>query len=532
MRNLVIDAGKKGGRINRNIYGHFSEHLGRCIYGGIFVGEDSTIPNVKGIRADVVEALRDIKVPVLRWPGGCFADEYHWMDGVGPKAGRKKTINTHWGGVVEDNSFGTHEFMELCSQIGAAPFISGNVGSGTVREMSQWVEYMTFGGVSPMADLRREHGREEPWELPYFGVGNECWGCGGNMCAEYYSNIYKHYQTYVREYGDNKIAKIACGPNCDDYNWTEVMMRSCYSETPHTNGANFRMDGLSLHYYTSPGGQEGRGSAVQFDETKYFHTLSDALRMDELIKNHSKVMDRYDPGKQVGLVVDEWGTWYDVAEGTNPGFLYQQNTMRDALVAGITLNIFNSHCDRVKMANIAQTVNVLQAVILTRDDMMLKTPTYHVFDLYKGHQDAWLLDSIVEAGEIGSGGFAADSQAAGGYAAVGYAAGSYAAGSHAAGSHTVPELHVSASMDDGGTIRATLVNLSPSDAREICCELRGATAESASARALTGKIDCFNDFGEPDRVKPSAFEALAISENTLRFKSPPCSVMEIVIYTH
>ena len=498
MRKLTIDTNKTGEKINRNIYGHFSEHLGRCIYEGMFVGENSSIPNTKGMRNDVIEALRGIKVPVLRWPGGCFADEYHWMDGIGPKEQRKKMINTHWGGVVEDNSFGTHEFMELCSQIGCAPFVSGNVGSGTVREMSEWVEYMTFAGVSPMADLRKTNGREEPWSVPYFGVGNENWGCGGNMCAEYYARTYRHYQTYVREYGDNKIAKIACGPNVDDYNWTEVMMEQCHCREGHRNGGNYRMDGLSLHYYTCPGGWEERGSAVAFDETKYFQTLKDALRMDELVSNHSRIMDKYDPEKRVGLIVDEWGTWYDVAEGTNPGFLYQQNTMRDALVAGLTLNIFNKHCDRVKMANLAQTVNVLQAVILTKEDKMIKTPTYHVFDLYKGHQDAQLLESSVEAQNISSGGF------------------------------TIPELHVSASRDEKGTVRATLVNLSPGTEQDIDCQLKGSVIKSASARVLTGKIDAHNDFDTPERLKPQPFDINA-TDSELRFIIPPCAVMEIII---
>ena len=498
MRQLVINTEKKGGKINKNIYGHFAEHLGRCIYEGIFVGEASSIPNVKGMRTDVVEALRGIKVPVLRWPGGCFADEYHWMDGIGPKTERKTMINTHWGGVVEDNSFGTHEFMELCSQVGCDSFISGNVGSGTVREMSEWVEYMTFDGVSPMADLRRANGREAPWKVPYFGVGNESWGCGGNMSAEYYAQAYRHYQTYVREYGDNKIGKIACGPNIDDYHWTEVLMKTCHCPTGPINGINFRMDGLSLHYYTSPGGPEGRGSAVLFDEHKYFHTLADALRMDELIREHSRIMDQYDPEKKVGLVVDEWGTWFDVAEGTNPGFLYQQNTMRDALVAGITLNIFNTHCDRVSMANLAQTVNVLQAVILTDGEKMVKTPTYHVFDLYKGHQDGTFLQSSVETRDI------------------------------SAGAYTMPDLHLSASEGLDGVIRATLVNLSPHEAQEISCSLAGKTIQSATARVLSEKMDVYNDFDAPDRVKPRGLD-LTWCIDGLQFQIPPCGVMELVI---
>lgn len=354
----VLNADVGQGTINRNIYGHFSEHLGRCIYEGIWVGEDSPIPNTNGIRSDVVEALKNIKIPVLRWPGGCFADEYHWKDGIGPRADRKRMVNTHWGGVVENNHFGTHEFMELCRQLECEPYINGNVGSGTVQEMSEWVEYLTFGGESPMSLLRAENGREEPWKVTYFGVGNENWGCGGNMRPEYYADVYRRYQTYVRNYGDNKIHRIACGPNSDDYNWTEVLMREA---------ARF-MDSLTLHYYTVPGEWQNKGPATGFAEREWFTTLRKTLHMDELITRHSVIMDKYDPERRVGLIVDEWGTWYDVEPGTNPGFLYQQNTIRDALVAGLTLNIFHKHHQRVRMANIAQTVNVLQAVILTEGE--------------------------------------------------------------------------------------------------------------------------------------------------------------------
>ena len=386
MARLIINADLGKHKIDKNIYGHFAEHLGRCIYEGIWVGEDSPIPNTRGIRNDVIEALKKIKPPVLRWPGGCFADEYHWKDGVGPKESRPRMINTHWGGVVENNHFGTHEFFDLCELIGAEPYICGNVGSGTIYEMQQWVEYINFDGESPMTEWRRKNGREKPWGLKYFGVGNENWGCGGSMRAEHYADVYRNYQTYVRNYGGNKIFKIACGPRGDDYHWTEVMMRE----------ARYVMDGLALHYYTrlvdpAKVRNANRGSATEFGENEWFTIMEKALFTDELVRRHSTIMDVYDPEKRVALIVDEWGTWYEVEPGTNPGFLYQQNTLRDALVAGISLNIFNNHCDRVRMANIAQTVNVLQAMILTEGEKMIVTPTYHVFDMYKVHQDATLL---------------------------------------------------------------------------------------------------------------------------------------------
>ena len=310
-------------QISKHIYGHFSEHLGRCIYEGYWVGEDSSIKNMRGIRQDVVDALKKIKIPVLRWPGGCFADEYHWKDGIGPKDGRPTMVNTHWGKVTENNHFGTHEFLDLCEQLGCEPYVCGNVGSGTVREMQEWVEYITFDGESPMADLRRKNGKEEPWKLRYFGVGNENWGCGGNMRPEFYADLYRRFQTYVRNFSGNRIYRIACGAVDDNYYWTEVLMRE----------AGRMMNGLSYHYYTVPGGWRNKNSATEFGEADWFETLKLALRMDEFIRKHGTIMDKYDPKKRVGMVVDEWGTWYQVEPGTNPSFLHQQNTLRDSLVA-------------------------------------------------------------------------------------------------------------------------------------------------------------------------------------------------------
>ncbi len=486
MSKLIINPKVKKSKINRNIYGHFSEHLGRCIYNGIFVGKSSPIPNTNGIRNDIVQALRNIKIPVLRWPGGCFADEYHWMDGIGPQENRKRMVNTHWGGVVEDNSFGTHEFMELCELLGCEPYINGNMGSGTVREMSEWIEYLTFDGVSPMAELREQNGHKEPWKVKYFGVGNENWGCGGNMRPEYYADEYRRYQTYCRSYGENKLYKIACGSNNDDYNWTEQLMKI----------AGRYMDALTLHYYTIPSGNwDDKGSATGFNESEYFATLKSSLRMQEYVENHSRVMDKFDPHNRVGLIVDEWGTWYNVEPGTNPGFLYQQNSVRDALVAAVTLNIFNNHSRRVVMANLAQTVNVLQSVILTEGEQMLLTPTYHVFDLYKAHHDATLVDSYVETVQIG-------------------------------GESGVPNLHVSASVSDDDTITITLANLSPTDGYEIDCNITG---NDVSARIVGGNMSDYNDFSNPNKVSVQAYDNLKRTEDGISFMIPKCSVMEITV---
>ena len=487
MAILQVNTAKKGAVINRNIYGHFSEHLGRCIYNGMFVGKDSPIPNVNGMRTDVVEALRHIRVPVLRWPGGCFADEYHWKDGIGPQEQRKRMINTHWGGVVEDNSFGTHEFMELCRQLGCEPYVNGNVGSGTVQEMSEWVEYMTFDGVSPMAEMRKQNGREEPWKLKYFGVGNENWGCGGNMRPEFYADQFRRYATYVRNYGDNKVFKIACGPNAGDYEWTDKVMEI----------AGRFADAITLHYYTFPNPAEDSRSATVFDEGTYYRTLKKGLFMEELVSNHLSIMRRHDPEGRVGLIVDEWGAWYEVEPGTNPGFLYQQNTMRDAVLAAVTLNIFNHHADGIVMANIAQMVNVLQAVVLTEGEKMLLTPTYHVFDLYKEHQDATLLDSYVEAHEVGTEGA------------------------------MVPSLHQSASVDAEGRVHVTVANLSATESQELDLRVSGKENAAVTVRVLAGAMDAHNTFDAPETVRIETFTDFARRDGGVQLTLPACCVAAI-----
>ena len=499
MFKLYVNPQNKKGHINKELQGHFSEHLGRCIYEGLYVGENSPIPNTNGMRNDVVNALKEMQIPVLRWPGGCFADEYHWMDGIGSKEKRKRMINTHWGGVVEDNSFGTHEFMELCRQLGCKTYINGNVGSGSVREMSEWVEYMTFEGVSPMAELRKQNGHEEPFQVDYFGVGNENWGCGGNMNPEYYGNLYRHYQTYVRTYNSKKpIYKIACGPNVNDYDWTKGVL-----ETTHKGGgkdAHGYMNGLSLHYYTHPGGWEHKGSATDFNEKMWYQTMNKTLYMEELINQHGAIMDQYDKDKKIGLIVDEWGTWFDCEPGTNPGFLYQQNTMRDALVAGINLNIFNKHCDRVKMANIAQLVNVLQAVILTEGEKMLLTPTYHVFNMYKVHQDAELLDSYVETEEIGL-----------------------------EDKNKVPNLNESVSLGKDGKIHVTINNLSVEKDYEIEGVFTETALKDVKGTIVTGAMRDHNTFDEPNKVHAESFTDCKINDNKLVFTIPKCSVLHLEV---
>lgn len=483
--------GKNDLKINRDIYGHFSEHLGRCIYGGFWVGKDSDIPNIDGYRKDVIEAFKEIEIPNLRWPGGCFADEYHWKDGIGPYENRKKMINTHWGGVLEDNSFGTHEFFGLCKLLGCKPYVNGNVGSGTVQEMSEWVEYITFEGVSPMSKLREENGQKEPWKLDFFGVGNESWGCGGNMRPEYYADLYRRYQTYVRQYGKDKIFKIACGPNANDYNWTDVLMKNAHQF----------MDGLSLHYYTVSPDWENKEYASEFDEKGWYTGLSKASYMEELVSRHDEIMTKYDPEKRIALVVDEWGTWYKVEEGTNPGFLYQQNTIKDALVAGITLNIFNNHCDRVKIANIAQAINVLQSPILTEGNKMILTPTWYVFHLFKAHMDATFLKSSVSTSFIGN----EDSK--------------------------IPAITCSASTkDDFYTV--TLTNADVYNDRKIVVKFSdfGGKISKANAKVITGeKMNSMNTFDNPSNVKENELSTKIISDDEVEVIIPKHSVLSLQV---
>lgn len=486
----VIDAARKGSRISRHIYGHFSEHLGRCIYnGGYWAGEDSPIPNTRGIRNDIVEAMRAIHVPNIRWPGGCFADDYHWMDGIGPKESRVPIVNVHWGGVLENNHFGTHEFMDLCEQVGCEPYICGNVGSGTVREMRDWIEYLTDDGQSPMARLRRENGRERAWGISMFGVGNENWGCGGFMTATQYAQEYRKYATFVRNYPDMGkanwwqtpgILKIAGGANTENTEWTETLMKSIPARL---------MGGLSVHCYVKPGAES---DGTNFSNDSWYQTAVNTYAKEAQFKRNIDIMDQYDPEKRVAMVVDEWGIWVDNEPGTAPGFLYQQNTMRSALCAALMLHTFHKYSDRIRAANLAQTVNVLQAILLTDGERMVRTPTYHVFDLYKGHQDADCLPVMwAQAPESIQKG--------------------------------LPQMDLSASIKDG-MLTISLVNLSAEREAGVSVELRGMTPLAVSGRFISGQPTSHNTFDKPDTVTSTALQGAAMKDGTLSLSLPPCAV--------
>ena len=491
---LTIRADQPQGTINRNIYGQFSEHLGHCIYEGIWVEPNSRIPNTRGIRNDVVDALKQIHVAALRWPGGCFADGYHWRDGIGPRADRPKTVNTTWGGVTEDNSFGTHEFLDLCDQLGCEPVICGNIGSGTVKEMSDWVQYLTSDGNDPMSQLRRKNGREKPWRVRFWSVGNEAWGCGGIMSAEFYANEMARYAYFLRNYGGNVLCKISSGGLQEDYGWTDTIMKKWKGADGWLQGY---LGGYSLHYYTVPDWNR-KGSATVFTEKDWFNTLASTLKMDDLVTKHSAIMDRYDPEKKIGLIVDEWGDWFDVEPGTNSAFLYQQNTLRDAMVAAVNLNIFHRHCDRVKMTNISQMVNVLQAMILTRGSDMVLTPTYYVFKMYAVHQDALLLPVDVQC----------DSCAGGGAA--------------------IPAVSASASRDREGRIHISIANLQPAKAENVRCELKGVTATHVAGEIITAAaMNAYNDFGKPEAVNIRTFTGAQIHAGALTVELPAKSIVTL-----
>ncbi len=473
---VTLDATQAGPIINKNIYGQFAEHLGRGIYEGIWVGPESKTPNTKGWRNDVVGALKDLKVPLIRWPGGCFADEYHWRDGIGPRNKRMVRVNTNWGGVMEDNAVGTHEFFDLVEMLGAEAYVNGNLGTGTPQEMAEWLEYMTAEGKSTLAELRRKNGRDKPFRVHYFAIGNEAWGCGGNMTPEFYTNLYKQYAAFLKTPKHNTPILIASGGHTDDTSWADHLTANVKPNW------SLRMDAVSFHYYTLPKGDWAvKGAATGFPESEWFSTFQQTLRMDGFIVENKKVMDKNDPEKKVGFYVDEWGTWYDVTGDDNPGFLYQQNSLRDAIVAALNFNIFHKHADRVHMSIIAQMVNVLQAMILTEKDKMVLTPTYHVFKMYIPFQDAVSLPVDVKN-----------------------------VPQYEFDKKTIPAISVSAAKAKDGKVYLAIANTNPHKAETLNVNVKGITAKKAIGQVLTSdKMDTHNTFANPNAIAPKAYSATA-----------------------
>jgi len=476
-------------RISRNIYGHFAEHLGTCIYEGIWVGEDSIIPNTGGIRNDVVAALKRINPAILRWPGGNFADDYHWQDGVGPRAARPRRLNLWWDSE-EPNHFGTHEFIQFCRLVGAEPYLCGNVGSSYPRELRDWVEYCNYDGGTSLAQQRAANGSSEPFRVRYWGVGNENWAAGGSFEADDYAIEYKRFATYLRDFGGTPLFLVACGAYGTETSWTrgffEKMSRTPFGGVP-------RLHGFGVHYYCGTA-----GSATEYTEQEWYQLLSAGLKVEDVIKVHRAAMDSYDPQRKIGLVIDEWGTWHPPAEGRNKAHLWQQNTMRDALVAALTLDVFNRHADKVVMANIAQTVNVLQALVLTDGPRMLTTPTYHVYDLYQGHQEGDSVRLLCDAPEISFN----DKQAT---------------------QAKLPGVSGSASIKNG-MVTISLVNTSATDAQDAVVQLRGGACAGVAARLLSAaEMHTVNTFEEPETITPQS-TTVRISGGELHLSLPAASV--------
>ena len=492
---LIIHLDEPIGTIRPELYGHFAEHLGGCVYGGLWVGETSSIPNDAGLRLDVLQALRRLHIPVLRWPGGCFADDYHWEDGVGAPSERPRRFNAWWGHDVDDNAFGTHEFLRLCELLGAKPYLAGNLGSGSPREMKQWVEYCNFTGDTTLVRRRRANGSAEPFNVQYWGIGNESWGCGGSMCPEDYAGFYKRFATYLgtltRPPTRMPLTLIACGPNGNDADWTRRFFRKA-GPPPSAGGGDWMLHGIGAHFYAGTA-----GTATEYDVDQWYTLLHRALQVEQLILDQRAVLDEFDPQRKIGLLIDEWGTWHPPAPGDAANHLWQQNTMRDALVAALTLNVFNTHADKLLMCNIAQVVNVLQAMVLTDGDRMLLTPTYHVFALMRPHQGGTAVRVSCDARPV-----------------------KFASGEEMA---TLPGLHASASVNDR-TLTLSVVNPHASLPVEADLLLRPGGGGAWTARTLAhAELSAHNTFEQPTMVEPTDLVSLGAG-SPLRHSFPPASI--------
>jgi alpha-L-arabinofuranosidase len=489
---LRVDPAEAGTRIDRHIFGQFAEHLGRGIYEGVWVGPDSPIPNTRGIRNDVVAALKELQVPVVRWPGGCFADEYHWRKGIGSPDKRPSTLNPNWGGVIEPNTFGTHEFLDFVQQIGAEAYVSVNVGSGTPQEAAEWLEYMTADKASALAQERASNGHPAPYKVAFLGIGNESWGCGGTMSPEYYLSQLKIYSRYARNYNASEaMQRIAVGPDGGDIGYTETIMKAWQSKV-----WSWDIEGLSLHSYTV-GKWPPSYKSTEFGEADYAALLNETLRMEGLIRTHSAIMDTYDPKKKVGLMVDEWGAWLTPSPGTNPGFLEQQNSQRDAIIAALNINIFARHADRVRMANIAQMINVLQAMILTDKASIIRTPTFHVYRMYVPFQDARLIPI------------------------------SFDAGNYVYGKISLPRMDAIAARAKSGQLWLALTNVDPN--RTVRVEVDAAGVKQATGEMLSSpKVDSVNTFESPATVAPKPFVERA-SRGKVTLKLLPHSITVVAL---
>ncbi len=508
------------GTINPNIYGHFVEHLGGVVYDGIWVGENSRVANTGGIRTAIVDAMKRIKAPIIRYPGGCFADSYNWRDGIGERAKRPRRTNfwvdepdskapANSPAKVEPNWFGTNEFMRFCQSTGAKPYMAANLRSLPAQDFYEWVEYCNAPAATTTLSQMRASGAmgsREPFNVEYWGVGNESWGCGGNFTPEDYAKEFRRFLAAVPGYGV-PLKFLAAGPNAGDLNWT----RGFFSKMREKGEWTFdRMYGWCLHHYAwnVAGGRtndwrDAKGDAVKFDIEQYYELLRDADKMESLIEGHWTVMGEYDPRHRTKLVVDEWGSWHrSGTEIATHHMLGQQQTMRDALVASISLDTFHRHADKVVMANVAQLVNCLHSLFLTNDDKFALTPNYHVFEMFMPHTGAQAVRSVFSAPQAK-------------YTRNGKPAEFWGLGG-------------SASLN-GKQLTLTVTNPNTTEPRETEIAIRGARVESAQARALTAPdVHAHNTFENPRAVEPRD-EPVSVSAGAINFRFAPASVTRLAI---
>ena len=480
---LVIRADSEIATVRPELHGHFAEHLGSCVYGGLWVGKNSPIPNIDGYRKEAIEYLVELGVPVLRWPGGCFADDYHWRDGIGPLGKRPKRVNIHWGGYTEDNSFGIHEFMGLCRKIGAEPYLAGNVGSGTPAELRDWVEYCNFPSGSALSDERAGNGSPEPFNVRYWGVGNENWGCGGAMSPENYANQYRQFAGYLRNFGNTKLFLIACGPNGNDIRWSRGFLETVGTRLP---------SGFAMHFY-----ERGEKAPTQFTPDDMLTQMKIFERVEQGIVQQRAILDGYDPQRRVvNLFLDEWGVWDNL--NLNPeierknGKLWQQITMRSAVAAGMGLNMFNRLADKLYMCNIAQIVNVLHSLLLTdgpQGRKCVRTTTYHAFMLFKAHRS----NTAVRIEKDNSDPLA---------------------------------VSVSASKK-GSDLVISFVNPRPDTDVHLDCAIAGGSPKQAKASILHhADLNAFNSFDDSDMITPKP-HPVTIENGRIRIDIPALSVTTV-----
>jgi alpha-N-arabinofuranosidase len=511
---LDVIWGDRVGKINRNIYGHFTEHLGSCIYDAMWVGEGSAIPNQNGLRKDTIEALKRIRAPIIRWPGGCFADQYHWRDGVGPREKRPRIWNIWWG-RDEGNAFGTDEFIQYCRLSGAAPYLCVNVGSGSPQEALDWLEYCNGKESTTVTSLRAANGHPEPYNVRYWSVGNESWGCGGNFDAESYAREYARYVTYLNRYADRGTVEfVACGDFRDDWNqkFFETLLKR-----PGARGQVRGVNHLSVHHYF----RGELGQATEFTDEQYYRALAGVSVLEGYIEETIGLIQHYTtPQNRIGIALDEWGIWHPVPSTGAQG-LWQSNTLRDALLAAVTFNSLNSYGDAVSMANIAQTFNVLQCIAFTKGDKLALTPTYHVFDLYQPHMDAMALKTVVDSPTYT-------------LKPLTQLPPQFLALLGGRGETTRTYLSASASLNEAQKqICLTLVNQHLTEPMEVEIQIPGLDSpgvRGGTLRELTsGNVRDENTLEKPEVVRPSAPKQLTVQGNKFTQLVPPHTAQALVL---